>query len=322
MRRTGTALAAAFAAVTAAAQTSQERITPEAINAAEYSGGALPAGQSAITARIQVLLDRAGASPGVIDGYEGENVGKALRAFEEMNGLAVDGRIDGEVWDLLQREAGDAVIRHRIAEEDVSRIVAPLPDNYATLAERDWLGYTSAVEKIAERHHMDREFLELLNPQADFSVGSGIWVADPGDDAQPEVARIVADKSLARLLVYGATGDLVLSYPVTIGSEELPSPQGEHEVVAVAVEPTYSYRPDTNFQQGDNDKPLTLPPGPNGPVGLVWIDLSKPTYGLHGTPEPDEIGKTSSHGCVRMTNWDAMELARAIEPGVPVRFAE
>jgi lipoprotein-anchoring transpeptidase ErfK/SrfK len=303
-------------------QASEGSITPKAINAAEHSGGALPKGQSPVAARIQILLDRAGASPGVIDGYQGENVDKAIRAFEEMNSLSVDGQMDGDVWRLLQPEAGDAVIRHTVTEDDVSGIVAPLPDDYAKLAERDWLGHTSAAEKIAERWHMDRDFLEMLNPQADFSVGTEVWVADPGEDASPKIARIVADKSLARLLVYGESGDLVLSYPVTIGSAELPSPQGEHTVEAIAVDPTYSYRPDANFQQGDNDEPLTLPPGPNGPVGIVWIDLSEPTYGLHGTSEPAEIGKTSSHGCVRMTNWDAMELARAIEPGVSVTFGE
>lgn len=313
----------AYAQTGDAAQQPKASITAEAINSAAYDGGMLPQDQSAFTARLQVLLDRAGASPGVIDGWEGENVEKAVRAFEEMNDLPVDGSVDAEVWRALGGERGDAFVRHTITEEDVSRIVPPLPDDYSELAERDWLGYTSAAEKIAERFHMDLEFLQTLNPDADFAqVGSEIWVADPGEDAEPQIARLVADKSRARLLVYDDQDRLVLSYPVTIGSDDLPSPSGSHQVEAIAVEPTYSYRPDTNFKQGDNDQALTLPPGPNGPVGIVWIDLSEPTYGLHGTPYPDEIDKTSSHGCVRMTNWDAMELAQAIEPGVPVEFRE
>jgi lipoprotein-anchoring transpeptidase ErfK/SrfK len=90
--------------------------------------------------------------------------------------------------------------------------------------------------------------------------------------------------------------------------------------VAVAPEATYSYRPDVNFQQGDNDEPLTLPPGPNNPVGGIWLDLSAPTYGLHGTPEPDLIDKIQSHGCIRMTNWDARELAGMVEQGTVVEF--
>jgi lipoprotein-anchoring transpeptidase ErfK/SrfK len=305
------------------AMASQDRISAQAINQSVPAGGPLPEGQSPMTARLQVLLDRAGASPGVIDGWEGENVDKALRALEEMNGLPVDGRMDEEVWATLEDRTGDAFIRHTISEDDVSRIVAPLPEDYAQLAERDWLGYTSAAEKIAERFHMDMEFLKMLNPDADFTaVGTEIWVADPGEDAKPEIARLVADKSLARLLAYDGDDRLVLSYPVTIGSDELPSPSGIHEIAAVAVEAAYSYRPSENFQQGDNDEPLRLPPGPNGPVGIVWIDLSEPTYGLHGTPEPDEIDKSASHGCVRMTNWDALELAHAVEPGVPVEFRE
>ncbi len=297
--------------------------TAEEINEADYAGDALPEDQSPFTARLQVLLDRAGASPGVIDGWDGENVEKAVLAVEEMNGLEADGRMDEDVWDALESQTGDAFVRHTISEDDVSRIVASLPQDYAELAELDWLGYTSAAEKIAERFHMDIDFLKLLNPDTDFeAVGTEIWVADPGDDAQPEIARLVADKSLARLLAYDEGDKLVLSYPVTIGSDELPSPSGTHEVAAVAVEASYSYRPGKNFQQGDNEEPLTLPPGPNGPVGSVWIDLSEPTYGLHGSPEPAEIDKSASHGCVRMTNWDAMELARAVETGVPVEFRD
>ncbi|TCD15361.1 L,D-transpeptidase family protein [Oricola cellulosilytica] len=304
-------------------QASQSPIEPGQVNDATYDGGPLPDGQSPLTAKVQILLDRAAVSPGVIDGYGGESVEKAIRAFETINGLPVDGTMDEEVWSALQANTGDTIVSYTITEEDLTDIVEPLPEDYAELAELDWLGYTQVDEKLAERFHMDVEFLHALNPGADFaSPGAQIWVADPGEDAEVDVARIVADKSLSRLLVYDSADKLVLSYPVTIGSEQTPSPSGTHEVVAVAIEPTYSYNPDKNFQQGDNDEPLTLPPGPNGPVGLVWIDLSKPTYGLHGTPEPAEIGKTSSHGCVRMTNWDASELAHLVSSGIEVSFED
>lgn len=298
-------------------------VTAEAINAAEFAGGPLPDGQSPITAKIQILLDRGGVSPGVIDGYAGKNVDKAIRAFEEINGLAVDGVMDETLWQALQAHGGEAVRSYEITPEDISGIVAPLPEDYAALASLDWLGYESAAEKIAEMFHMDIEFLMSLNPGADFDTpGTSILVADPGVDVETEVARIVADKSRSRLLVYDSSDRLVLSYPVTIGSSDTPSPTGEHEIVGVAIDPTYSYNPDENFQQGDNDEPLTLPAGPNGPVGSVWIDLSEPTYGLHGTPEPAKIGKTASHGCVRLTNWDASELAHLVENGTPVAFVD
>lgn len=302
---------------------SEEVLTADAINAANFTGQPLPDGQSAITARIQILLDRGGVSPGVIDGYAGENVDKAIRAFEEINGLPVDGVMDETVWEALQAHAGEAVRSYTITPEDLSDIVEPLPEDYGELAKRDWLGYESAAEKFAEMFHMDIEFLKSLNPDANFDEpGTSILVADTGTDVETEVARIVADKSRSRLLVYDPSDRLVLSYPVTIGSGDTPSPSGEYEIVGVATDPTYSYNPEVNFQQGDNDEQLTLPPGPNGPVGNVWIDLSKPTYGLHGTPEPSKIGKTASHGCVRLTNWDANELAKLVANGTPVQFVD
>jgi lipoprotein-anchoring transpeptidase ErfK/SrfK len=302
---------------------SASALTPEGINAAEYEGGPLPDDQSAITAKVQILLDRIGASPGVVDGYSGENVEKAVRGAEILLGFDEDGVLDNDVWQRLSGDQPPVIVRHTIADADVSDIVAPLPNDYSELAERDWLGFTSPAEKIAERFHMDIDFLEQLNPDADFAkVGAEIWVVDPSDDVETPVARIVVDKPTQRLLAWDDNKTLVASYPVTIGSGSLPSPEGAMEVKAVAKEPTYSYRPDVNFRQGENAEELTLPPGPNGPVGIVWIDLSKPTYGIHGSPEPAEIDKTFSHGCVRLTNWDALELADLVSAGVPVEFAE
>ena len=112
------------------------------------------------------------------------------------------------------------------------------------------------------------------------------------------------------------------AYPATIGSSDTPSPSGTHTVARVVLNPDYTYNPNINFKQGDNHEILKIPPGPNGPVGIVWIALSKPTYGIHGTPDPSKIGKTESHGCVRLTNWDAQELARVVKPGVVVEFAD
>lgn len=299
------------------------QITPAAVNEAAYTSGALPEGQSALSIRVQVMLDRNHAAPGVIDGYSGENLRKGIRAFERISGLQADGVMDAEVWRRLSQGGGPVLVRHRITQEDVSDIVDPLPEDYSELAEREWLGYTSAAEKIAERFHMDVDLLKQLNPEADFEqVDTEIWVADPGADADSAVARIVADKSLQQLFAYAEGGGLVSAYPVTIGSRQTPSPTGTHRVKAIAVEANYTYRPDENFTQGDNTEMLVLPPGPNGPVGRVWIDLSKPTYGIHGTAEPAEIGKTFSHGCVRMTNWDATELAHLVSKGTTVEFRD
>lgn len=314
--------AATFAAVVTMGKADAAPMEPAAINAAAFTGEQLAEGQSPLAVRLQILLDRAGASPGVIDGYSGDNVEKAIRGFEQVNGIDADGQLDQLVWDTLQAMGHDVIVSYTITEEDTSGLSAELPEDYAELAKLDQLGFTSVREKLAERFHMDEDFLTDLNPEAQFTAGESIFVADPGTDQEAEVASLVADKSQARLLAYDASQTLIAIYPVTIGSSSTPSPTGTHKVNAVAIDPTYSYDPETNFVQGDNTQPLTLPPGPNGPVGNVWIDLSEPTYGIHGTPHPSKIDKTSSHGCVRMTNWDAHELAHMVSEGVTVEFRD
>ncbi len=167
---------------------------------------------------------------------------------------------------------------------------------------------------------MDVDLLKALNPGASFTTGESIRVAAYGPDLAGEVLRIEADKSLRQVRAYGEDDRLIAAYPATIGSEDNPSPTGSHLVEGVAPMPEYTYNPKVNFQQGDNTSVLTIPPGPNGPVGSMWIDLSEPSFGIHGTPEPSLIDKTASHGCVRLTNWDANELAKMVKPGVPVDF--
>lgn len=271
--------------------------------------------------RLQVLLDRAGASPGVIDGFDGENVHKAIAAFEVMHGLPADGVLDEGVLAVLD-PGGVAVGEYAVLPEDVSAIVPLLPSDYAELATRDYLGYESVPELLAERFHMDIDLFRALNRDSDFSAGRGVFVTAYGPDLNAKVARIEADKAARQVRAYDAEDRLVAAYPATIGSEDNPSPTGTHIVEGVALDPTYTYNPKINFQQGKNTEVLTLPPGPNGPVGSVWIDLSEPTFGIHGTPEPSLIDKTASHGCVRLTNWDARELAGMVAPGVPVDFVD
>jgi lipoprotein-anchoring transpeptidase ErfK/SrfK len=248
-------------------------------------------------------------------------VQKAILALEIMEGLEVDGVLDADVVSSL--ETPEPVIGHyTIAVDDHEDVVEPLPEDYAELAELDFLGYESLQEKLAERFHMDEDLLAALNPDSGFAVGDSIFVAAFGPDREGEVARIEADKELRQVRAYDAEGVLLAAYPATIGSEKNPTPSGTHRVEAVAPMPNYTYDPDTNFQQGDNTETLVLPPGPNGPVGSMWIDLSEPTYGIHGAPDPELIDKVASHGCVRLTNWDAEELAAMTSPGVTVEFLE
>lgn len=316
-RSTVIALAAALAPAAHAQPTVEE------IQNATYAGGPLPEGQSAIAAVVQVLLDQSGISPGVIDGWRGPMSRSAIRAFEAREGLQEDGQMDQAVWAALGGPERPAVLQeYRITKADTAGLSAPLPDDYAELAKLEHLGFTRVTERLAERFHMDEGFLRELNPAAGFTAGEVITVAAPGDRLDAAAHRVEVRKDVGRVAVFDAAGDMIANYPATVGSDQLPSPSGQHEVVAVAIDPTYTYMPDKNFQQGDNDERLTLPPGPNGPVGSVWIDLSKPTYGIHGTADPDALFQSVSHGCVRLTNWDAGELAHMVDPEVPVVFVE
>ena len=293
------------------------------IDNAEYNGMALPSGQSGLTVVLQVLLDRAGVSPGVIDGYQGDMSTSALRGFEALRGFKVDGLLDDEVWTALGgNEAAPAIKSYELTSEDTANLTSSIPDNVREKAAMDKLGYVRVTEKLAERFHMDEDFLIQLNPDADFSAGSTIIVTDVGPDAGETVTRIEIRKSDRRAVAFNADGQMVTNYPVAIGSVETPSPEGDMIIEAIAIDPTYSYRPDVNFTADGVTDSLTLPPGPNGPVGTVWLDLTKPTYGLHGTDTPSKLFTQNSHGCVRFTNWDITELANMVNAGTKVEFVE
>jgi lipoprotein-anchoring transpeptidase ErfK/SrfK len=275
-------------------------------------------------AALQILLDRRGASPGVIDGRFGANVDKAIVSYRSITKEDLKSTDAAGIKKALAASGGDPFTNYTLTAADVAgSFVAAIPEDYGEKAKLEKLSYTSVTEMLAERFHMDEAYLKSLNPDANFSrVGTIIRVANIGQPSTRQVAKIVADKGRKQVFAYDADNKLVVSYPATIGSTDTPSPSGTHAVSRVVLDPDYTYNPDLNFKQGKNSKILTIPPGPNGPVGSVWIALDKPTYGVHGTPEPSKIGKTESHGCVRLTNWDAQELAKLVKPGVPVEFVE
>jgi lipoprotein-anchoring transpeptidase ErfK/SrfK len=292
---------------------------PQAAQPAGKGDGAPPPRADPAIAKLQVMLDRAGASPGVIDGFFGDNVRKAIAAAETMRGLPADGVVTPALLAQIS-QPGPVMASYTITQDDAARIGPPVPTDYAEMAKRQSLGYSSIAEELAERFHMDQDLLKALNPGSAFAPGETISVDNPGANVTAQVVRIQADKAQAQVRAYDAAGRMVAAYPATIGSADNPSPSGQHVVEAVVHNPTYTYNPKINFKQGDNDKVLTIPAGPNGPVGSIWIDLSEPTYGIHGTPDPDHISKTNSHGCVRLTNWDAEELAGMVKKGTEVDF--
>nr|WP_314444457.1 L,D-transpeptidase [uncultured Sphingomonas sp.] len=267
----------------------------------------------------QILLDRHHHSPGVIDGRQGSNTRRAVRAFETAEGLPADGMLDAEVMKRLRADSSEPLmVDYRVTEEDIAKLV-DVPDGMEAQAKLDHLGFESAAEALAEKFHMSQGLLERLNPGANFAVGEFIKVVRPGkDELGSKVARIEVDKGRSEVRAFSQDGKLLASYPGTIGSDRFPSPDGTMEVRAVAPAPTYYFDP--SGRDWGPDQRLTIAAGPNNPVGGTWIDLTKDGYGIHGSPDPRLIGKTASHGCVRLTNWDAAELARAVTPGTTVVF--
>lgn len=272
--------------------------------------------------RAQVLLDRAGFSPGAIDGYSGGNTFRAIRAFEEANGLTVDGKLDQELMKRLTDGTSEPVVQpYSITQSDVEGpFIDSVPDSLAEQAKLERLAYTGPAEMLAEKFHMSLGLLRAMNPNGDFkSAGTEINVVAPRRSGiATKIARIEVDKAQKRVRAYDEAGKLVVSYPATVGSRTLPSPSGSTQVRAVAQDAAYYFDP--SKQPWGPDERLQIAAGPNNPVGGVWIDLEKEGYGIHGSPDPSLIGKTASHGCVRLTNWDARDLAAAVSKGVRVAF--
>ncbi len=288
---------------------------------------------------LQVTLDRAGFSPGVIDGTMGRLTREALKGFQEAKGLEVTGDINPETKVAL-RELSAATETVEII--DPGPLQAPMPKDVAEQAKLARLGYTSLEEALAERYHTTPAVLRALNPQGEFAVGRQIAVpavASVGDAAatsdwertldklgvgrnQGAAAKVVVDKSDLNVRVLDSSGKLVALFPATIGSKHDPLPIGTWKIRGVAKLPSFHYNPDLFWDASAKDDKAKLPPGPNSPVGVVWIDLSKEHYGIHGTPEPEKISRTSSHGCIRLTNWDAAKLAQMVRPGMPAILQE
>jgi lipoprotein-anchoring transpeptidase ErfK/SrfK len=260
----------------------------------------------------------------VIDGRDGENIKNALAAYARAQGLASTGGLDKAVWDSLAKDSAPAMQTYDVTAADAAGpFIGEPPKDYKALAKLTALSYSDPEQLLSEKFHMDRALLKALNPGAAFGEAGTVIVvaavrAAPRDF---QAARIEVDKSANVLRAYGADGKIVASYPASVGSVERPAPSGVFAVSAVAPRPAYYYDPArlTFAPEGATGK-LKIAPGPNNPVGSTWIALTIPTYGIHGSPDPTAIGKRQSHGCVRLTNWDAVELGRAVKKGTKVDF--
>jgi len=291
----------------------------------------------------QVLLDRAGFSPGVIDGMAGISFEAALKGFQEARGLEATGQLDNPTRAALLQDRAPSTRRLRIDESDARGPFGPVPKEPEEQAKLERLTYRNLLEKIAEKFHTTPETIIALN-SPDTPLGAGTVLRLPNvlpssrdygdvkpeiaqllsdlnvDARQPKAARVVVDKSDKVVHVYGENGRMVAQFPATMGSDKDPLPLGNWKVNSVAFNPPFKYQPQLFWDVKDDEPEQLLPPGPNGPVGVVWIDLNREHIGIHGTNSPETIKRAESHGCVRLTNWDAARLTQMIEDGLPVVF--
>lgn len=294
-----------------------------ALNEAQWSSD-LARGQFPVYAKAQVLLNRKFASPGAIDGMTGMNTLKAISSYQTMNGLTVDGVLNEETWNSLNAGQHEPVfIEYTLTEADLkSSYAKSIPATPAERAKMKGMYYTRVTEMLGEKFHMDETFLKKLNPKATFNkAGEKLIVANVSNKLPEDIHLIIAHKSAKQLYLFNSKNKMIAAFPATVGKEGTPSPTGTLTISNVAPNPWYSYNP-KNFGR-DKGEVYSIPPGPNNYVGNMWIGLSRPSFGIHGTPEPSNISKgTGSNGCVRLTNWDATNLSKYVKPGVSVKFIE
>lgn len=284
-----------------------------------------PGAKGAAALRAQILLDRALFSQGEIDGSYGRFTQRAVAAFQESRGLSSSGRVDRETWAALVEVAGEAPVltRYEISADDVKGPFAEVPDDMQAKAKLPRLGYASPLEGLAEKFHASPVLLRKLNPGVAFDrAGTALLVPSVTPAGTlPKARSVRVSKAERALRALDAQGRLVAYFPVTIGSERHdPLPLGTWKIRTIALDPKYYYNPKRFWEADPKAAKAVLAPGPNNPVGVAWLDLSKENYGIHGSAKPGTIGRSASHGCVNLTNWDVTRLAKMVEAGTEAVF--
>ena len=299
-------------------------LTSERVNDAKLTSKVGPRSNGAAVLRAEILLDRARFSSGEIDAGFGSNLRVAILGYQAANGLDTSGVVDAATWAALDRDAAPVLVQYTLTATDVAGPFNPIPTDIMEKSKLTALGYTSLMESLGERFHASPKLLQRLNPGKDFAQAGVVIVVPDVEPTSvlPKAAQVVVDKSDSTVSLVDAAGKVLAQYPASMGSEHDPLPLGAWKIQGIAKNPTFHYNPALFWDADPANVKATLPAGPNNPVGVVWIDLSKPHYGIHGTPEPSRIGKTESHGCIRLTNWDALALSQAVSAGMPAILQE
>ncbi|MCX8038646.1 MAG: L,D-transpeptidase [Candidatus Sumerlaeia bacterium] len=278
--------------------------------------------------KLQIFLDYHGYSPGEIDGQWGYNTGRALYVYQMNNGLQPTGQLDERIMARLNSFDRGYLLDYTVTEEDVKGPFYEIPRDYYAMAKLKYLPYESLSEKMGEKFHCSPVLLRKLNPGVDLDnlqPGQrilGLNVLRGIDESRGKVSVVRISKHNKWTEAFDSEGRFMFYYPSTLGSKHDPLPLGTYQVTAVNHKPTFMYQPKLFWDVDDSKPPALLPPGPNSPVGIVWIGTSRKSVGIHGTPNPEAISKTTSHGCIRLTNWDALQLASRVSPGTRLEFVE
>ena len=278
--------------------------------------------------KLQIFLDYHGYSPGEIDGQWGYNTGRALIVYQQNNSLEATGQLDDRIVERLNMFDKGYLIDYTLTSDDLKGPYYTVPRDYYAMGKLKWLPYETPLEGIAEKFHCSQTLLRKLNAGMDLdNMQPGQHILGPNvirgiDEQRGKVAVVRVSKHNKWAEAFDAQGNFMFYYPTTLGSKYDPLPLGTYEVTLVNPFPEFRYQPKLFWDVPDNNPETLLPPGPNSPVGKVWIGTSRKSVGIHGTPNPESISRNTSHGCIRMTNWDAEQLSKRVGPGTKLEFVD